>query len=165
MQRKQKRQPENPLLGRRATSQSVAFVYDLSTLSGSVHQAPGNPAQRNMVPAMTIHQHTHNHMPPLSFQWARTTFTFASFQQTLSIQTPCGGARVKRESHYKVAADAHTGKRGHTHTPFPLLLLPLLCWTPVGWTEEMWISVINAEVNIAQRWCWPLVVFLVWCLS
>lgn len=148
-------------------------MHDLSTLSGSVHEAPGNPAQRNMVAAMTIHQHTHNHMPPLSFQWARTTFTFASFQLTLSIQTPCGGAQVKRESHYKVAADTHRGTSGHTHpcthmhvnihTPWclPLLLLPLFSWTPVGCTEEMWISFINAEVNIAQRWCWPLVVFLV----
>ena len=59
---------ECPPLGWRATSQSVAFVYDLSTLSGSVHEAPGNPAQRNMVAAMTIHQHTRYHMPPLSFQ-------------------------------------------------------------------------------------------------
>lgn len=54
----------------------------------------------------------------------------------------------------------------HTHTHI-VCRLPLhpLSWAPVGWTEEMWISVINAEVNIAQRRCWPLVVFLVWCLS
>lgn len=43
-------------------------LSDLSTLSGPVHGAPGNPAQRNMVAAMSIHRHTHNHMPPLSFQ-------------------------------------------------------------------------------------------------
>lgn len=39
-------------------------VYDLSTLSGSVHEAPGNHAHRNMVSAMTIQQtHTQPYAP------------------------------------------------------------------------------------------------------
>lgn len=144
-----------PRCGPKSHESVCCSLYDLSTLSGPVHEAPGNPARTNMVAAMSIDRHTHNHMPPLSFQWAWTTFTFSSFQQTPSMQTPCGGARVKRMTHYKVAPDTHT------HS------VPSLCfsWAPVGWTEEMWISVINAEVNIAQRRCWPLVVFLVWCLS
>lgn len=66
--KKKGRQGARPAVGPRATSQSAAVVYDLSTLGGPVHGAPGNPAQRNMVAAMSIHQHTHNHMPPLSFQ-------------------------------------------------------------------------------------------------
>lgn len=44
-------------------------------------------------------QHTQPYAPPLSFQAARTTFTPASFQHTASTPAPCGGARVKRESH------------------------------------------------------------------
>lgn len=90
---------------------------------GPAQPAPGNPARRNMVAATAI-QPTHT-QPYAAFvipmSWDNIHFTprpppphssYTPFSQTLSIQTPCRGARVKRMTLYKVASDAHT----HIHT-------------------------------------------------
>lgn len=114
-------QPTHPPAGQKSHKSVCGFVHDLSALSGFVHEAPGNPAQRNMVAAITIHQHTHNHMPPFCHSNELGQHSLSPpFSKTVSIPTPCGGAPGQQGvSQYKVAAantHTHTQRRNvHTH--------------------------------------------------